>query len=71
MKVLGMISGTSHDGIDVAVVDFELRGEVLHGHVSFASSTGYDPRLPGRSCSTTSTSPPPCAGTAGRWRPPT
>lgn len=48
MKVLGMISGTSHDGIDAAVVDFRLRDEVLHGHVTHASSTGYDPRLRAR-----------------------
>lgn len=27
MRMLGMISGTSHDGIDVAVVDFALGGD--------------------------------------------
>ncbi|HYH31995.1 MAG TPA: anhydro-N-acetylmuramic acid kinase [Pseudonocardia sp.] len=48
MKVLGLISGTSHDGIDAAVVDFDLRGEVLHGHVTAVASTPYDPALRGR-----------------------
>jgi anhydro-N-acetylmuramic acid kinase len=48
VKVLGLISGTSHDGIDAAVVDFTLDGDVLHGHVSFATSTPYDPALRAR-----------------------
>ncbi|MDP9027190.1 MAG: anhydro-N-acetylmuramic acid kinase [Actinomycetota bacterium] len=45
MRTLGMISGTSHDGIDAAVVDFELVGDVLHGTVVSASSTSYAPEL--------------------------
>jgi anhydro-N-acetylmuramic acid kinase len=45
MKVLGMISGTSHDGIDVAVVDFALSGRVLHGRVEYAASTPYPAHL--------------------------
>jgi anhydro-N-acetylmuramic acid kinase len=45
MKVLGMISGTSHDGIDVAIVDFRLEGDVLHGRVVHADSAPYDPAL--------------------------
>jgi anhydro-N-acetylmuramic acid kinase len=45
MRVLGMISGTSHDGIDVAAVDFELRDGVLHGRVGFSTSTPYAPSL--------------------------
>jgi anhydro-N-acetylmuramic acid kinase len=45
VKVLGLISGTSHDGIDAAVVDFTLRDEVLHGHVTATASTPYDPAL--------------------------
>ncbi|TDD01246.1 anhydro-N-acetylmuramic acid kinase [Nonomuraea deserti] len=48
MKVLGMISGTSHDGIDVAVVDFELRGGVLHGRVGHTASTPYPEELRAR-----------------------
>lgn len=48
MKVLGLISGTSHDGIDAAVVDFALEGDVLHGHVTATASTPYDPALRAR-----------------------
>lgn len=40
-----MISGTSHDGIDAAVVDFELVDETLHGAVQHTSSTPYADRL--------------------------
>lgn len=48
MRVLGLLSGTSHDGIDVAVVDFhesdgELRGALLH-----EDSIPYDPELRAR-----------------------
>lgn len=45
MRVLGMISGTSHDGIDAAVVEFEMGGDVLHGSVLDATTTPYDPDL--------------------------
>lgn len=45
MKVLGMISGTSHDGIDVAVVDFAVHNGVLHGTVLHAASTPYPDEL--------------------------
>lgn len=48
MRVLGMISGTSHDGIDVAVVDFEERDNVLTGRVVHESVTPYAPELRGR-----------------------
>ncbi|OZM75921.1 anhydro-N-acetylmuramic acid kinase [Pseudonocardia sp. MH-G8] len=48
MKVLGMISGTSHDGIDAAVVDFRRSGDALHGQVTATSSTPYDPALRAR-----------------------
>ncbi|SDJ90849.1 anhydro-N-acetylmuramic acid kinase [Nonomuraea maritima] len=48
MKVLGMISGTSHDGIDVAVVDFELVGSRLEGRVGHTASTPYPGELRAR-----------------------
>jgi anhydro-N-acetylmuramic acid kinase len=53
MRVLGMISGTSHDGIDVAVVDFALDGTTrdgtaLAGRIEYSASVPYDPRLRGR-----------------------
>jgi anhydro-N-acetylmuramic acid kinase len=54
-----MISGTSHDGIDVASVDFSVdradgsstssrAGGVLHGRVGFCTSTPYPPSLRAR-----------------------
>ena len=48
MKVLGMISGTSHDGIDVAAVDFTVRDGVLHGAVGYAASRPYPEELRAR-----------------------
>src|SRR4051812_41788079 len=45
MRVLGMISGTSHDGIDTAIVDFTLSGEVLEARIEHAASTPYDDAL--------------------------
>ncbi len=45
MKVLGMISGTSHDGIDVAVVDFAVDGTLLSGRVLLGRSVPYAPAL--------------------------
>ncbi|WP_406311492.1 anhydro-N-acetylmuramic acid kinase [Streptosporangium sp. NBC_01639] len=48
MRILGMISGTSHDGIDVALVDFDLRDGVLDGRVGHTASTPYAPELRAR-----------------------
>ncbi|GIH11712.1 anhydro-N-acetylmuramic acid kinase [Rhizocola hellebori] len=48
MRVLGMISGTSHDGIDVAVVDFALAGTTLHGSLRHAACIPYPPALRAR-----------------------
>ena len=45
MRVLGMISGTSHDGIDAAAVEFELREEVLQGTVLHSATTPYEAGL--------------------------
>lgn len=58
MRVLGMISGTSHDGIDVAVVDFTLNGPVvdntvldnpvLRARIEHSASVPYDAGLRAR-----------------------
>jgi anhydro-N-acetylmuramic acid kinase len=40
-----MISGTSHDGIDVAVVEFVQEDGVLHGKIAYTASTPYDTAL--------------------------
>lgn len=45
MRVLGMISGTSHDGIDVAVVDLVARDGALEARVEHTASHPYDPSL--------------------------
>src|SRR5690625_362311 len=45
MKVLGMISGTSHDGIDVAVVDFSTTSAALQGPVLHCASIPYSSQL--------------------------
>ncbi len=48
MRVLGLLSGTSHDGIDVSVVDFEEREGDLRGVVLHEDSVPYDPALRAR-----------------------
>jgi anhydro-N-acetylmuramic acid kinase len=51
MKVLGMISGTSHDGIDVAVVDFTAvdgGAPALSGTVIHVDTVPYDQELRAR-----------------------
>ncbi len=45
MRVIGLISGTSHDAIEAAAVDFALDGEVVSADVVATSSTPYDPEL--------------------------
>lgn len=41
MRVLGMISGTSHDGIDVAIVDFDVQREALRARIVHHTSVPY------------------------------
>ncbi|WP_341941098.1 anhydro-N-acetylmuramic acid kinase [Microbacterium sp. LWH10-1.2] len=48
MRVLGLLSGTSHDGIDVAVVDFAAADGALHGTVLHEDSVPYSPDLRAR-----------------------
>ena len=48
MRVLGLLSGTSHDGIDVTVVDFDESDGALHGTVLHEDSIPYDPELRAR-----------------------
>lgn len=45
MRILGLISGTSHDGIDHAVVDFDVDGDGLVATVLSHGSTPYDHQL--------------------------
>ncbi len=48
MRILGMISGTSHDGIDAAVVEFDEQSGHLTGKVIHSTSTPYPPALRAR-----------------------
>jgi len=48
MRVAGLISGTSHDGIDVAVVEFAAEGTNLVGTVIYDRSVPYEPQLRAR-----------------------
>lgn len=41
MRVAGLISGTSHDAVDVAVVDFEQRDDTLHARVLGTGALPY------------------------------
>jgi anhydro-N-acetylmuramic acid kinase len=48
MRVIGLISGTSHDAIEAAAVDFALDDGVVDATVVATSSTGYEPGLRSR-----------------------
>lgn len=48
MRVLGMISGTSHDGIDGAVVEFARDGSRLRGTIVHTDNTAYSEALRSR-----------------------
>ncbi|GAA3835757.1 anhydro-N-acetylmuramic acid kinase [Sphaerisporangium flaviroseum] len=48
MRILGMISGTSHDGIDAALVDFDRTDGTLSGAVQYTASTPYPAGLRAR-----------------------
>lgn len=48
MRVLGLISGTSHDGIDSAVVDWTLDAGVLTGRIEHTGERPYEPELRAR-----------------------
>ncbi|GAA1976680.1 anhydro-N-acetylmuramic acid kinase [Catenulispora subtropica] len=45
MRVLGLSSGTSHDAVDVALVEFRLDGDVLVGRLRHADHVPYPKRL--------------------------
>ncbi|MFG3435789.1 anhydro-N-acetylmuramic acid kinase [Nonomuraea sp. NPDC047897] len=48
MRVLGLISGTSHDGIDSAVVDWSLDGGTLIGRIEHVGERPYEAGLRAR-----------------------
>lgn len=48
MRVLGLLSGTSHDGIDVTVIDFDESDGMLRGTVLHEDSVPYAPELRAR-----------------------
>lgn len=48
MRVLGLISGTSHDGIDSAVVDWSLDGGTLTGRIVHVGERPYEAGLRAR-----------------------
>jgi anhydro-N-acetylmuramic acid kinase len=48
MRVLGLISGTSHDAIEAAAAEFDLDGDVVSAKLLATSSTPYAPELRGR-----------------------
>jgi anhydro-N-acetylmuramic acid kinase len=45
MRVLGMISGTSHDGIDIAIVRFATAGGALKGRIEYSATVPYAAEL--------------------------
>jgi anhydro-N-acetylmuramic acid kinase len=45
VRVIGLISGTSHDAIEAAAVDFELAGDEIRARVVATSGTPYTPEL--------------------------
>lgn len=49
MRILGMISGTSHDAIDAAIVSFTIGPDgMLAGHIEYTAAAAYQPELRGR-----------------------
>src|SRR5689334_17723774 len=48
MRVIGMISGTSHDAIEAAAVDFALAGDAIEARVVATGSFPYAPELRAR-----------------------
>ncbi|MGW5680663.1 anhydro-N-acetylmuramic acid kinase [Nonomuraea sp. NPDC003754] len=48
MRVLGLMSGTSHDGIDSAIVDWSMEGDVLTGVITHTGERPYPAELRAR-----------------------